>query len=115
MKELANGLAQTYGCTAQVDYDQFGIPLVNHDKQTSRAIKAAESLVGKENVDGNVKPLTAGEDFAYFLEEKPGAYMGLGNGMGGGSAHAPTYIFNDECIPFGVGYWISLVQQELKV
>ncbi|CAF3957488.1 unnamed protein product [Rotaria sordida] len=115
MKELANGLAQTYGCTAQVDYDQFGTPLVNHDKQTSRAIKAAESLVGKENVDGNIKPLTAGEDFAYFLEEKPGAYMGLGNGMGGGSAHAPTYIFNDECIPFGVGYWISLVQQELKV
>ncbi|CAF4358229.1 unnamed protein product, partial [Rotaria sordida] len=64
MKELANGLAQTYGCTAQVDYDQFGTPLVNHDEQTSRAIKAAELTVGKENVDGNMKPLTAGEDFA---------------------------------------------------
>ncbi|CAF4815907.1 unnamed protein product [Rotaria sp. Silwood1] len=75
---------------------------------------AMQEVLGKENVDGYIKPLTAGEDFAYFLEEKPGAYMGIGNGIGGGSAHAPTFIFNDECIPFGVGYWISLVQQELK-
>ncbi|CAF3468049.1 unnamed protein product [Rotaria sp. Silwood1] len=114
MKELANGLAQSFDCTAQVEYNRFGTPLVNHDEQTARAIKAAESLVGKENVEGYIKPLTAGEDFAYFLEEKPGAYMGIGNGIGGGSTHAPTFIFNDECIPSGVGYWISLVQQELK-
>jgi amidohydrolase len=114
MKELAHGLAQSFGCTAEVEYDRSGIPLVNHDEQTSKAIKAAESLVGKENVNSNVTLVTGAEDFALMLEEKPGAFMFVGNGMDGGSAHSPTYNFNDECIPFGVGYWISLVQQELK-
>jgi hippurate hydrolase len=114
MKELADGLAQSYGCTAKIEYHRFGIPLVNHEEQTSRAIKAAESLVGKGNVDGNITPITAAEDFAFILEEKPGAFMFVGNGTDGSPAHSPTYVFNDECIPFGVGYWIHLVQQELK-
>lgn len=114
IKELANGLAQSFGCTAHVEYNRFGIALVNHEDQTRRAIKAAESLVGRGSVDGNAKAFTSGEDFAYFLEEKPGAYMCMGNGIAGSTVHSPTYIFNDECIPYGVGYWISLVQQELK-
>ena len=114
IKELAQGLAQSFGCTAKVEYDRSGIPLVNHDEQTSRAIKAAESFIGKENVNGNITPITAAEDFAFMLEEKPGAFMGIGNGMDGSPVHSPTYVFNDECISFGVGYWIHLVQQELK-
>jgi hippurate hydrolase len=114
IKELAHGLAQSFGCTAEVEYYRFGTALINHDEQTSKAIKAAESLVGKSNVNRNVIPFTSSEDFAYMLEEKAGAYMCLGNGITGGPAHSPTYIFNDENIPFGVGYWIKLVQQELK-
>jgi hippurate hydrolase len=114
MKELAHGLAQSYGCTAKIDYNRFGIPLINHDEQTWRAIHAAESLVGSENVFGNTAPFTSAEDFAYFTDEKPGAYMCIGNGMDYSPVHSPTYVFNDECIPFGVGYWIYLVEQELK-
>lgn len=114
VRELANGLATSFGCTAQVEYYRFGIPLVNHETQTNQAITAAESLVGKANVNGNATPLTAAEDFAYMLEEKQGAYVMLGNGSKNGSVHSPTYVFNQECIPFGVGYWIKLVQLELK-
>lgn len=114
VRELANGLATSFGCTAQVEYYRFGIPLVNHETQTNQAITAAESLVGKANVNGNATPLTAAEDFAYMLEEKQGAYVMLGNGSENGSVHSPTYVFNQECIPFGVGYWIKLVQLELK-
>lgn len=85
-----------------------------HDEQTLRAIKTAESLVGKNNVNGHVAPFTSSEDFAFMLEEKAGAYMCIGNGTTGSPVHSPTYIFHDENIPFGVGYWIKLVQQELK-
>jgi amidohydrolase len=114
MRELADGLAHSFGCTVQVEYHWLGAPLVNHVEETSRAINAARLLVGKENVDGNTVPRTGSEDFAFMLEKKPGAFMFIGNGKRGGTLHSPTYVFNDEVIPFGVGYRISLVQQELN-
>jgi hippurate hydrolase len=114
IKELAHGLAESFGCTAQIEYYRFGTALVNHDQQTSKAVQAAELLVGKNNVNGNAPPFTSADDFAYMLEEKAGAYMCMGNGITGSPVHSPTYIFDDRSIPFGVGFWIRLVQLELK-
>lgn len=114
MKELAEGLAQSYACTAEVDYQRFGRALINHDKQTSQAIKAAQALVGENNVNGNCAPFTAGEDFAYMVEAKAGAFMCMGNGITSSPVHSPTYVFDTDSISFGVGFWIKLVQLELK-
>ena len=59
-----------------------------------------------------------GEDFAFMLLERPGAFIFLGNNeeqTKRSPIHSPNYNFNDEAIPFGVGYWITLVQQELNM
>jgi hippurate hydrolase len=59
-----------------------------------------------------------GEDFAFMLLERPGAFIFLGinndDETKRGQPHSPTYNFNDEAIPFGVAYWITLVQKELN-
>ena len=57
-----------------------------------------------------------GEDFAFMLERKPGAYIWIGNGSaeGGCSLHNPRYDFNDEIMPLGVAYWVALVRQRLQ-
>jgi metal-dependent amidase/aminoacylase/carboxypeptidase family protein len=64
------------------------------------------------------KRVNAGEDFAFMLEARPGAFIFLGNGTAADgsfhSIHTPQYDFNDEVIPIGVGYWVSLVQQQLN-
>ncbi|CAF3902621.1 unnamed protein product [Rotaria sp. Silwood1] len=112
--ELAHGIASNFGCTAEVQYKREGIPLVNHAQSTERAIKAAESLVGAQNVNRDVAPTMGGEDFASMLEQRPGAYIMIGNGTPSGKLHSPTYNFNDDVIPFGVGYFVRLIQQELK-
>jgi len=115
MKELANGLASSFGCTAEVEYIRVGIALVNHEQQTKQAIKAAEAVVGESCVDRNGVPSMGGEDFAFMLLERPGAFifLGINDETKSRDLHSPTYNFNDEAIPFGVAYWISLVQQEL--
>ncbi|CAF3946113.1 unnamed protein product [Rotaria sp. Silwood1] len=112
--ELAHGIASNFGCTAEVQYKREGIPLVNHVQSTERAIKAAESLVSAQNVNRDVAPTMGGEDFASMLEQRPGAYIMIGNGTPSGKLHSPTYNFNDDVIPFGVGYFVRLIQQELK-
>lgn len=52
------------------------------------------------------------EDFAYMLEARPGAFIFLGNGPTAG-LHHPAYDFNDEALPYGIGYWVSLVETAL--
>ena len=60
-------------------------------------------------------PSTAGDDFAFFAEAAPGAYVWLGNGpaVDGALHHNTGYDFNDDAIATGVAYWARLVTQEL--
>ena len=62
-------------------------------------------------------PSTGSEDFAYMLQARPGCYIWLGNGNrdGGCMLHNPHYDFNDEILPIGTSYWVSLVEQELPI
>ena len=116
MRELATGLAASFHCTAEVAYNRGGTALVNHAEQTAIAVSAASALVGAGKVDGNAPPVTGGEDFAAMLEARPGAFVFMGQGAGGATSeglHTPTYDFNDDAIPYGVGYWVSLVAEEM--
>jgi metal-dependent amidase/aminoacylase/carboxypeptidase family protein len=56
------------------------------------------------------------EDFAWFLEEKPGAYIWIGNGSAerGGVLHSPHYDFNDDILPLGASYWVRLAESILS-
>ncbi|CAF1579029.1 unnamed protein product, partial [Adineta ricciae] len=113
LRELAQGLAASFRCTTDIVFRRGRPPLINDAQATQKAIKAAGALVGAENVDGNAAPIMNSEDFAEFLQRKPGAFIFMGNGNQSGELHSPTYNFNDEATIFGMGYWISLVQQEL--
>ncbi len=116
LRELANGLAALAGCSAEIEYRRHGTALVNHAEQTAIAIAVASELVGADQVDGNAPARTGGEDFASMLQAKPGNFIYVGQGAGGATSeglHQPTYDFNDDAIPYGVGYWVSLVTQQL--
>jgi hippurate hydrolase len=55
-----------------------------------------------------------GEDFAFMLNEVPGAMINIGNGPGA-NLHHPSYDFNDEAIAWGCSYWCELVRQRLPL
>ena len=68
-----------------------------------------EQVVGDANVNTNTPPVLGGEDFAYMLEARPGAFIFIGNGNTAG-VHHPAYDFNDDAIPAGCSYWARLVE-----
>ena len=117
--ELAEGLAKLHGAGVEVFFDWVAAPLVNHDEQTDVAVAAASAVVGDKAVNANLPATGGGEDFAYMLQVKPGAFIFLGNGSAPDGTvhgvHTPLYDFNDAAIPHGVGYWVELVQQELRL
>ena len=63
----------------------------------------------------DVPPIMGSEDFSYMLEERPGCFVFIGNGDGEGvhMCHSPHYDFNDDILPTGAAFWVSLVDEVL--
>lgn len=115
MREVAEGLCRAHGAELGWRYEHRFPPTVNWPEETKVAAAAAVALLGEEQVNTDVEPVTGSEDFGYMLEEKPGCYAFIGNGPGDGGCmlHSPNFDFNDEIIPIGASYWVTLVEQVL--
>lgn len=109
MSELAEGIAIAHGARAVVEYRRGYPAMVNHARETGFAAEVARRVSG----DCAEAPLVmGGEDFAYLLEARPGAYILVGNGDTA-PVHHPEYNFNDEIIPAGCSWWAELVESRL--
>ena len=108
-REIAAGVAATFGMEADVDW-RPGYPVTVNDPAAAQAASAAARAVG--TVDADCPPEMGSEDFAYMLERRPGALMWIGNGDSAG-LHNPGYDFNDDAILPGMRYWLELVRQRL--
>ena len=107
--EICEGIATTFGGKAVVDYNRNYPVMVNHETQTDFAADVARSITGQ----CDEAPLVmGGEDFAFMLEERPGAYILVGNGDTA-MVHHPKYNFNDEAIPAGCSWWAEIVEQRM--
>lgn len=113
---LATGTAAMFGIALDYQFERRIPPVVNDANATERALGAAVAVFG-ENVRTNFPPSTAGDDFAFFGQNAPGCYVWLGNGpaVDGALHHNTAYDFNDSAIGYGVAFWTTLVQRELKV
>ncbi|WP_405232350.1 M20 aminoacylase family protein [Lentisalinibacter salinarum] len=112
---VAAGVAEGFGARAETTYYRTYPPTVNTPDEAEIAARAAAAVAGAGNVHRDLPPTMGGEDFAFMLEEKPGCYLWLGNGPGEGGCmlHNARYDFNDEALPIGVAYWVSLVGELL--
>ena len=114
LREVSTRLVEAFGAKAEVTYRR-GYPVtVNAGKQTAFAAGVAAAVAGREHVDDNVDATMGGEDFAYMLQARPGAYILLGNGDST-ELHTDTYDFNDGIIPVGASYWVKLVETAMPV
>ena len=113
-KDLVAAMASGMGVEVEIDYE-WGYPVdVNHAEQTAFAAKVARDVVGPDQVKTDMPPRLGGEDFAYMLQARPGAFVFMGIGDGAG-VHHPEYDFNDDVIPHGISYWAKLVETAMPV
>ena len=109
--EICEGIATTFGAVARVRYERNYPVMVNHEAQTEFAADVARDVSG----GCDTAPLVmGGEDFAFMLEERPGAYILIGNGDTA-MVHHPKYNFNDEAIPAGCSWWAGLAEQRMPM
>ncbi|THD73365.1 amidohydrolase [Thalassobius vesicularis] len=109
ISQICNGVAVTFGGVARVNYTRNYPVMVNTPEQTDFAAEVARSISGQ----CDEAPLVmGGEDFAFMLEERPGAYILVGNGDTA-MVHHPEYNFNDEAIPAGCSWWAEIVERRM--
>ena len=109
---LAGAVAQGFGATAETSFHEVSTPTVNAAAEAAAIGEAAAALVGEEKVQRDRPPVMGSEDFAYMLEQRPGAYILVGNGETA-EVHNPHYDFNDAAIPYGAGLYAKLVEMKL--
>ena len=107
--EIAEGTAAMMGAQARVNYMRGYPVMVNSDTQTEFAASVAASVSGECS---DAPLVMGGEDFAFMLEERPGAYILVGNGDTA-AVHHPEYNFNDDAIPAGCSWWAEIVEQRM--
>ena len=112
IREISAGVAATYGAEVTVEYHR-GYPVtVNDADAAGHAGAVAEAVAG--SVDWTIEPMMGGEDFSFMLNERPGAYIFLGNGDSA-MLHHPAYDFNDEALPVGASWLAGMAEARMPV
>lgn len=110
--KLTQSVVEGYGATVEIDYERGYPVVVNSEAETAFVRAVAEELIGPERV--STCPLIPGsEDFAYFLEHKPGSFLRLGNGTNSAILHSSRYDFADGSLTTGAALWARLVERYL--
>ncbi|WP_316229579.1 M20 aminoacylase family protein [Bradyrhizobium sp. SZCCHNR1070] len=110
--EVADATARAYGGSAETIYTRMYSVTMNHARQAAFAADVARDIAGPERVNDQALPRMGGEDFAFMLEERPGAFVFLGIGEGA-ELHHPAYRFNDDVLTHGASYWVRLVEKSM--
>jgi len=118
LERIATGVATAFGARAEVDLRWVFAPTINDAREAEVAARVCTAMVGAEKVERDPPLILASEDFSYMLEKVPGCYVNIGNGDGGATScevHNPNYDFNDRALPFGVEFFVRLVETKLPI
>ena len=117
IQEVCNGVAMGFGASANVRYERIYPATINTESEARFAGDVAVSLVGAENVVRDLEPSMGAEDFSFMLQNKPGAYLRIGQGMGAGNStlHNSRYDFNDDILPLGAALHAGLIEQGMPL
>ena len=123
MRQITEHLGAAFEVQCEFEFDRNYPPTINSAPEAELARKVMARIVGAHRVLAQ-EPTMGAEDFSFMLMEKPGCYAFISNGdgthrafgHGGGPCmlHNPSYDFNDDLIPLGATYWVTLVQEWLK-
>ena len=109
LSEIAEGVARAHGCTVEMEIT-LGYPVTFNDPTTCQEARRSVSVEVPLSDEG--EPCLGGEDFAYYGQQVPAAFLFLGNRDESKGivhfCHHPRFQVDDEAMPIGVRTWIAL-------
>ena len=113
MRQILKGIESAFEVRASLDYDRYYPATINDPDAAADALEVAGSI-GKAELAP--EPAPTSEDFSYMLQQRPGAYIWLGQGEGDAPAplHNPHYDFNDSVLETGIALHVALARHWLQ-
>jgi amidohydrolase len=116
IEQVVQGVVRSYGMDYRFDYE-YGYPVLINDPEMSKLVASACARgIGKENVVV-IKPSMGGEDFAYYLEKRPGSFFNLGSRNEEKGIvqpyHNSLFDIDEDVLPFGVEMFVRIIDQYL--
>ena len=120
IKSISENVAAGFMCKADVHFDMEDCypAVINHVEPTKHVIRLAKAHIGEEHFSQEELPLSASEDFSYFLMEKPGCFFALGTMKEGKqlmTLHTSNYDYNDDLLPTGSFFFTKIVEDRLGI
>ncbi len=113
IKQVCTGIAQMFSVMVDVEV-RHGVSVTMNSPHEAELAVAAARAQGL-SVRRDLAPTMAGEDFSWFLAERPGAYVWIGNGASvpGKELHNPGYDYNDAILPAAAAWLAGVAKQAL--
>ena len=111
MHQIIEGISRTHDVQSEFSYNTLCPPTYNTEKESEIARSVITKLLG----ESKTKDVSMGsDDFCFYLDEVPGAYIYIGNGVDSASLHHCAYDFNDEALVVGASFYVKLVEASLS-
>ena len=114
---VLDDVVRAAGCRSEFELRR-GFPATVNDAAAADLVRAAAREVVGDAAVIDTPPLTAAEDFSYFLRERPGAFVlvGAGNSERGITAphHSPEFDIDEGVLRVGASYFDAVVRRALR-
>jgi amidohydrolase len=113
MRQILRGIEASFEVRATLVYDRYYPATINDAAAAEDALEIAATVARAELAP---EPAATSEDFSFMLQQRPGAYIWLGQGQGDNPAplHNPRYDFNDDVLETGIRLHIALARHWLR-
>jgi amidohydrolase len=102
LREIAEETARACGASCRLEYTPGYPALVNDSGMVDFVTGVARRILGTGHLQ-RLNPVMGGEDFAYYLQKVPGAFIFLGAGDGREFPHHhPAFDIDEAALPVGV-------------
>ncbi|MGC6330857.1 M20 aminoacylase family protein [Rhizorhabdus sp. FW153] len=112
IRAMLKGIEVGFEVQAAIDYDRY-YPATINDPVAAADVMAVAATVAKAELAP--EPAPTSEDFSFMLQQRPGAYIWLGQAAPDHAAplHNPHYDFNDKVLETGIRLHVALAQHWL--
>ena len=117
MKEVIEGVSKSFGADIKLNYKDGYPPTVNHSSQVEKVLKAASSIV----TSGAKNPYLSmgGEDFSYYLQNKPGCFFFVGSAPNENEIlstphHCSHFNIDERALLIGASVYVNLIENSFS-
>jgi hippurate hydrolase len=112
MRAIIQGIEAGFGLAISLEYDRYYPATINDADAAEDALEVAATVATALRAE---EPAATSEDFSFMLQQRPGAYIWIGQGKGENASplHNPHYDFNDDIMETGVRLHVALARHWL--